>query len=122
MEGVVGVARERERGEAREADLDAELLGELAHERLLGRLAGADLAAWELPQPGHRLALRAACDEHPVVAIDQGGSGDKEEGRAIGKVVREPARQLKSGPDRGGRISRSGPDRATVPARARTRA
>ena len=70
-----------------------------SRERLLGRLAGADLAAWELPQPGHRLALRAACDEHPVVAIDQGGSGDKEEGQAIGKVVREPARRLKSGPD-----------------------
>src|SRR5262249_11346397 len=48
----------------------AELLGDLAAQRLLQRLSGLGLAAGEFPEAGEMGAGRAARDEDPALALD----------------------------------------------------
>jgi hypothetical protein len=68
---------------ARQATLggDAELLVKLAHQRLLRRLAGLDLAAGKLPETGQRLSLRPLRQKDAAVGIDQ-RAGDDEQNAA----------------------------------------
>ena len=75
----VGGAREHEGGQAIGLDADAEFFVELADQRGFGRLAGFDLAAGKLPQPGERLALGAAADQHAAVLVDDRGRDDQED-------------------------------------------
>ena len=79
MEFFVGVAREGERRETILAHDDAEFFLEFADQRVLGPLTGFDLAAGKLPQAFHRLAGRAAGEQHPPVGIDQRAGGDQHE-------------------------------------------
>ena len=59
------------------ANLDAQLLLQLSAERGLGRLAGLDLAAGELPVQGQRLVLAALGEQHlAVLTGDQGGDDE----------------------------------------------
>ncbi|HEY7984665.1 MAG TPA: hypothetical protein VID73_10890 [Ktedonobacterales bacterium] len=51
---------------------DAELFAQLARQALLGRLAGLDLAAGELPQPGVGLARRPPRVQIGAVTLDHG--------------------------------------------------
>ena len=90
MKFGVGVRREGERRQAARRDVDAELLGQFADQRRLGSLAGVDLAAGKLPQPGHRLALRAAGEQDPAVGVDQHHRRDENERRgACGVFARK---------------------------------
>ena len=68
---VQPVAREASGGKAGMIDIDRQFLGQFADQRLLGRFAGFDLAARELPQSGHRLAFRTLLNQQPAVAIDK---------------------------------------------------
>jgi hypothetical protein len=52
-------------------DGDPDLLQKLAPQRLDGRLAGLDLAAWKLPHPRQVLSRRTLRDEHAPAPIDQ---------------------------------------------------
>src|SRR5437879_7802770 len=79
MKVVIGVARKSQRRQAWLADVDADLFMQLADQRLLRPFAGLDLAARKLPQARERLALRALCDQHALVDIDQGTSDDESE-------------------------------------------
>src|SRR5947209_15761475 len=77
MEVRIGVTREGERREASLLDDDTQLLLKLADQRSFGPFARLDLAAGELPQAGHRLALGALCEQHASVGVDQGAGSDK---------------------------------------------
>ncbi len=59
-------------------DADAELLGELAFERVARRLARLELAAGKLPITGVRLPRRALREQHAAVGAhdDRGGDGN----------------------------------------------
>ncbi len=57
----------------------AQLLLELALERLRVTFAGCDLAAGELPAARHVLARRPLCDEHAALAIEQRRGHDSHE-------------------------------------------
>src|SRR5262249_39407820 len=74
----IGMAGERQRRETLLVDDNAQLLLELADERVLGSLARLDLAAGKLPQPGHRLSRRTLRDQHATVGIDQGAGRNEE--------------------------------------------
>jgi hypothetical protein len=56
----------------------SQLFLQLADQRGLGRLAGFDLAAGELPQAGQRLALRALRQKHAAIGVDQGDGRDED--------------------------------------------
>ena len=61
-------------------DGDAQLLGELAVQRVLGRLAGLHLAARQLPAPGQRRRPGAAGGQHAggaVEAVDEHRADDE---------------------------------------------
>ena len=79
MEVGVGVRGEGERREAARRDIDAELLGELADQRRLGRLARMHLAAGKFPEPGERLARRTLGQQHPPVGVDQRDRRDEDD-------------------------------------------
>src|SRR5262245_47893042 len=80
----VAVAGEAQRREALARDPDAEFLLKLADQRRFRRLAGLDLAAWELPQPRQRLAGGALGQQHAPVRIDERAGGNEKNGRAHG--------------------------------------
>jgi hypothetical protein len=84
MKFSIIVAGERQGCETRFGYSDAELFVELSNDRILGSLPLLHFPPGEFPEPGHRLALRPLRDEHAPVGIDQGASGDKEEGRHEG--------------------------------------
>src|SRR5215471_6269491 len=102
----IAVAREGERCETCLLDDDAELLLELANECVFRSLALLDLAAGKLPQPCHRPAGGALCDQHATVGIDEGAGGDNEKLHAydpsdgsLGALVKDfapPSMQLLS--------------------------
>ena len=76
VEVFVGVAREGKRREAVGFDFDAEFLTQFADQRLLGALAGFELAAGKLPQPRELLAFGALSDQHAAVGVDQRDGDD----------------------------------------------
>ena len=78
VEVGVEVARESQRCEALLLDDDSQFLLQLADQALLRTFAGFDLPARKLPQPCHRLALRALRDQHPAIRVDERGGGDQQ--------------------------------------------
>src|SRR5262249_10609264 len=75
---LVGVGEAHER--SRRDDLDAELLAQLAHERVALALARGDLAAREFPAPGESLAGGALRNQHAAGTIKECGRHDRHEG------------------------------------------
>src|SRR5258707_8916887 len=71
MKGLVSVAGKGERRQTWLADGDADLLMQLADQRLFRPLARLDLAAGKFPQPRERLALRALREQHAPVGVHQ---------------------------------------------------
>ena len=69
LEVRIVVAREGERREVGGRDVDAELLGKFADERMFRRFLRLDLASGEFPKPGKRSALRPLGDQDPAVAL-----------------------------------------------------
>src|SRR3546814_6113511 len=92
------VARKAGGRKAGMIDVDRQLLGKFADQRLLGRFTGLELAARQLPQPRHRQPFGALLDEQPPIAVDQGrGNADKRcfwrfSGGKRGKIVNLPVR------------------------------
>src|SRR3546814_18744982 len=78
---VIGMGGEGDRGEAALLGVDAEFLMQLAHQRGLGRLAGVNLAAGELPQAGHGTTHRALGEQHSAVDVDQRRRGHQPDRR-----------------------------------------
>src|SRR5690606_30601406 len=64
--------------------VDAQLLVELARERLLDALSGLELAARELPPSGVGLAGRALAEQDRAVGTNQDADGDIDEIGGIG--------------------------------------
>ncbi|MNT69830.1 hypothetical protein D3C72_2081720 [compost metagenome] len=62
--------------EAPHLDVAAELFFDLAPERLLGRLAGLDLAAGELPEPGHGHGWRSQRAQDLLGLVHEHGAHD----------------------------------------------
>ena len=79
VEVRIVVACEGERRKIGCRDIDAELLGELANEGMLGRFPKLDLASGEFPQPGKRSAFRPLGDQDPAVAVKQHAGRDQHE-------------------------------------------
>ncbi|CDX42391.1 hypothetical protein MPLDJ20_50027 [Mesorhizobium plurifarium] len=79
MEIVIGMAGEGERRQARNLRFDAEFLMQFADQALLRRLAGLDLAAWKLPQPGELFTLGTLRQEDAPVGVDQRAGGDQKQ-------------------------------------------
>src|SRR5690348_10976157 len=79
MEVVVAVACEGQRRQTGLLHDDAEFLLQLPYQRLFGPFAGFDLAAWKLPEPGHRLTGRPLREKDAAVGVDKGASDDKNE-------------------------------------------
>ena len=73
------LARETGRRQAGMIDIDCQFLAQFADQRLLRRFAGFQLAARELPQPGHRQALGTLLDQQSSVAIDERRRDDNEQ-------------------------------------------
>ena len=70
----------------RAAHDDAELLAELAHQRLLGRLVRFELAARKFPVTGVGLAGRSLREQDvPVAALDD-RCGDANDGAQVGRM------------------------------------
>ena len=93
MEVRIGVADKSERREIGGRDLDAELLGKLADQRVLRRLAGLDLAAGEFPEPGKRPPLAGAWRSGSALAVEQHAGGDENERRSLsGRCGHRPVR------------------------------
>src|SRR3546814_6765012 len=65
------VARKAGGREAGVIDIDRQLLGKFADQRLFGRFAGLELAARNLPQPRHRQPWATLLDAQPPVAVNQ---------------------------------------------------
>src|SRR5690606_13455249 len=66
---------------APQPDVDPELFADLPHRSLGGPLPRLHLPPGELPAPGHRRGLGAACGQHPgrtVEVVDEGDGGDDE--------------------------------------------
>src|SRR5690606_23832130 len=82
VKGLVGMRGEGERREAALSRIDAEFLPQLANQGSFRRFAVMHLAARELPQPCHRLALGPAGDEYAAVDIDQRHRRNKHRGHA----------------------------------------
>jgi hypothetical protein len=79
MKLLVSVAGECKRRETFLLYRNAELLVEFADERRLRPLAGIELSAGELPEPGQRLARRALGDQHAMIRIDERAGDDQDE-------------------------------------------
>ena len=84
MEVRIAVAREGQRREAFFPDHNAEFLVQFPDQRVLGPLAGLDLAARKLPKARHRLAFGPLRQQHAPVGVDQGASGNKNDFDAHG--------------------------------------
>src|SRR6185312_1251071 len=71
VKALIVMTGESQWRKARLAYGDAELLMQLADQRLLRPLAGLDLAAGKFPQARHGLARRALRDQYALVGIDK---------------------------------------------------
>ncbi len=78
VEPFIGVRGEGERRQAGGRDIDAEFFLQFADQRHLRRLARRQFSPGEFPQPGHRLALRPAGQQHAAIDIDQCAGGDQQ--------------------------------------------
>ena len=79
MEPLISVRGEGERRKAGGGDVDAQLLLAARGSAPPRASRPGELAAGELPQPGHPLALRPAGQQHPAVAVDQRAGGDQQQ-------------------------------------------
>ena len=78
------MAGEGKRPHAGDAGVYAKLLAKFARQRLLGPLAGVDLAAGKLPQARELLARRALREQHAAVRVDERGRDDEQESQGRG--------------------------------------
>jgi len=79
----IAVARKGERSETGFLDRNAQLLLELANERLFRPFARFHLAAGKLPEPRHRAPNRAFRKQNASVGVDEGAGGNQNKLHAI---------------------------------------
>ncbi len=79
MEIWIGVARKSKWRQARLTHCYRELLAEFSYQGIFRPLAILDLAAWEFPETGHRLALRSLRNQHAAICIDERASGNEDD-------------------------------------------
>ena len=77
---VVGIRRERERGEAGLRHVDSKFLSEFPDEGDFRSFAILDLAARKLPEAGHGLAKRTLRQKDPPVDINERNRGHEKDG------------------------------------------
>ena len=97
MEVGVGVAGEGQRRQARGVDLDAEFLAQFPDQRVLGPLAGLQLAAGKLPEARELFAFGTLGDQHAIVGVDErDGEGARKfiEVRVDGAASRKAAKRI----------------------------
>src|ERR1700722_544719 len=88
VEVGIEVARECQWREALLLDDDTQFLPQFSDQALLRLLAGLDLAAGKLPQPCHRLARWALCDQYTPIRVNQraGGNENKFDAHGLASV------------------------------------
>src|SRR5262249_48000607 len=79
MEIRVAVGRKNKWGETSLLDGNAKFLLHLADDRIFRPFSRLDLAARELPEPGHRFALGTSGQQHPFVRVDERASRHQNE-------------------------------------------